>query len=225
MYFSSLTHKIELILSKMVRPFCTGLVVFLALFALSACSLGNLPSIGGGLFGSSQKQEPPKKTAVLSEERLLAAAKQDVAGEGAVSTATSLCTKFKIWNSDRFLTVYDVGQYGDGMAVRYRGELTKAARECQFQPGVVHVKYGFAGRVLLGPKGGAGTFNLPLLVHLADKSGNKIKTEKITVPVTVQPGQSIGYFSLVRRMDIPLKGTESGKNFGIYVGFQKLEQS
>jgi len=161
----------------------------------------------------------------LSEDRLLAAAKQDATAEGVVPSTTSLCTKFKIWDSDRFLTVYNVGQYGDNFAVRYRGELTKAARECIFQPGIVHVKYGFAGRVLLGPKGQAGTYNMPLLVHLSDSSGKKIKTEKITVPVTVQPGQSIGYFSRVGKIDVPLTGQQSGKSFGVFVGFEKQDQS
>lgn len=208
------------------RLFAVLIALILPMVVLTGCSLGSLPSFGGGgLFGGSQKAEKPQKTAVLSEERLLLEAKQETAGDGASSNATSLCTKFKIWNADRFLTVYDVGRYGDGMAVRYRGELTKAARECQFQPGVVHVKYGFAGRVLLGPKGSAGTFNLPLLINLADRSGKKIKTERITVPVSVQPGQSIGYFSIVKRIDIPLQGSESGRSFGLYVGFQKVDQS
>ena len=38
----------------------------------------------------------------------------------------------------------------------HRGEITKIARECQIYGDRVMVKYGFAGRVLLGPKGSAG---------------------------------------------------------------------
>lgn len=192
--------------------------------SLAGCSLGSIPSFGGGLWGSSKKKEVESKQAGLTEERLLAAAKQDAVAEAA-NPATSLCTKFKIWNADRFITSYEVGQYGDGMAVRYRGELTKAARECVFQPGMVHMKYGFAGRVLLGPKGQAGTVNLPVVVYLSDKTGKKLKTERITIPVTVQQGQSIGYFSIVRRMDIPLAGAESGRAFRVFVGFEKVDNS
>lgn len=199
--------------------------VFLMTIMLSGCSLGSLPSFGGGLFGSSEKKEVVTQQRGLSEERLLAAAKLDSAAESAINPAISLCTKFKIYDADRFLTVYNVGQYGDGLAVKFRGELTKAARECAFQPGLVHMKYGFAGRVLLGPKGQAGIVNLPILVHLTDSAGKKIKTEKLTVPVTVEPGKPIGYFSLVRRMDIPLSGDQSGKNFKVFVGFEKIDQS
>ncbi len=214
----------DTVFNHIMRFFKAALVLALC-SGVSGCSLGSLPSFGGGLWGSNKKKEAPVKTDGLSEERLLAAAKEDAAAEGVTPAATSLCTKFKIWNAERFLTIYNVGQYGDGMAVQYRGELTKAARECAFQPGLVHMKYGFAGRVLLGPKGQPGTFNLPILIYLTDKKGKKLKTEKITVPVSVQAGQSIGYFSIVRRMDIPLEGASSGRSFRVFVGFDKVDQS
>lgn len=209
--------------SLLQLPVKLALVAVLAVF-VSGCSLGSLPSFSGGLWGSNEKKQEAPKNAGISEERLLAAAKLDAADQGAAPAATTLCTKFTVYNSDRFLTVYNVGQYGDGLAVKYRGELTKAARECQFQPGVVMMKYGFAGRVLLGPKGAAGTVNLPVLIHLTDAKGNKIKTEKVTVPVTVEPGKPIGYFSIVRRIDIPLQGGQSGRDYRVFVGFDKVDQ-
>ena len=193
--------------------------------SLSACSLGQIPSFGGGLFGSSAKKEQvAPKTVGLSEERLLAAAKVDSENQDELKTAASRCTQFKIWESDKFVTIYNIGQYGDGMAVRYRGELTKAARECIHQPGLVSVKYGFAGRVLLGPKGQAGTINLPVIVHLVDKSGKKLKSEKVSVPVTVEPGKPIGYFSIVRSINIPLQGEFGARAYKVYVGFEKQQQ-
>jgi len=212
-------------MSGFFRHFFKLAAICLACVSLSACSVGSLPSLGGGLFGSEKKKETTTKTAVLSEDTLLAAAKNDVAPDSSLAPAAALCTKFKVWESGRFLTVYNVGQYGDGLAVRYRGELTKAARECAFQPGTVHLKYGFAGRVLLGPKGQAGTFNMPLLIYLTDAKGKPVKTEKMSVPVTVNPGQTMGYFSVVRKMDIPLQGTQSGKSYRVFVGFEKVDQS
>ena len=38
------------------------------------------------------------------------------------------------------------------------------------------MKYGFAGRVLLGPKGRPGPITLPLKVHVTDKSRNRVAT-------------------------------------------------
>ncbi len=201
-----------------------GLVLATAIMT-GGCSMGSLPSLGGGLWGSDEKkQQVAQQQPALTEERLLAAAKQDVTAEGGVPASTSLCSKFKIYNGDRFLTVYNIGQYGDGLAVLYRGELTKAARECAFQPGLVQMKYGVAGRVLLGPKGQAGTVNLPVVVHLTDANGTKIKSERISVPVTIDPGKPIGYFSLVRRLNIDLKAGESGRNYKVFVGFEKQDK-
>lgn len=212
------------ILSSRSRVAGCGLLLAVTVTS-GGCSMGSLPSLGGGLWGSNEKKaQVAQKQPALTEERLLAAAKQDVTPEGGVPASTSLCTKFQIYNGDRFLTVYNIGQYGDGLAVLYRGELTKAARECAFQPGQVQMKYGIAGRVLLGPKGQAGVVNLPVVVHLTDAKGSKIKSERISVPVTIDPGKPIGYFSLVKRLNIDLKAGESGRNYRVFVGFEKQDQ-
>lgn len=196
---------------------------------LAGCSLGSVPSfgdLGGSVFGSSEKKkEVTTSEKLLSEDRLLAEAKQEVTALSQDAKQASLCTKFRIWDAERFLTVYDVGRYGDGLAVRYRGELTKAARECVLQPGTAHVKVGFAGRVLLGPKGQAGQVNLPLHIYLTDKKGKILKNIKISVPVTIENGKPIGYFSMVKKIDIPLTEGRSGKDFRLFVGFDKIEKS
>src|SRR6516164_9037701 len=46
------------------------------------------------------------------------------------------------------------------------------------------VKYGLAGRVLLGPKGKPGTISLPAVMQVLDKAGNKVKSDPATVTVT-----------------------------------------
>ena len=58
------------------------------------------------------------------------------------------------------MTIYEPGRVGDGLAVMHRGEISKTARECQIEPGRITVKYGFSGRVLLGPKGKSGRVTL-----------------------------------------------------------------
>ena len=79
---------------------------------------------------------------------------------------------------------------GDGLAVMHRGEITKTARECQIEPGRVTVKYGFSGRVLLGPKGKAGRVTLPVNVFVTDAKREKIANEKVRVDVDVAARQA-----------------------------------
>ncbi len=52
--------------------------------------------------------------------------------------------------------LYEAGHTNDAQAIIHRGEITKLARECQFYGDRVVVKYGVAGRVLLGPRGSPG---------------------------------------------------------------------
>ncbi len=239
MPFLSLLQRVEVaafIIDKIIMPIAQifkGLFRFTLIsilgLSLAGCSLGSVPSLGdlgGSVFGSSEKKkEASTSEKVLSEDRLLAEAKQEVTTLDQGVKQASLCTKFKIWDAERFLTLYDVGRYGDGLAVKYRGELTKAARECVLQPGIAHVKVGFAGRVLLGPKGQAGQVQLPLHIYLTDKKGKIIKNTKISVPVTIEQGKPIGYFSMVKKIDIPLTEGRSGKDFRLFIGFDKVEQS
>ncbi|GAA6211638.1 hypothetical protein NBRC116602_13790 [Hyphomicrobiales bacterium 4NK60-0047b] len=234
MSFLSLLQRVDVaafILTKIgvAKYFLRLAVISLLGFALAGCSLGSVPSfgdLGGSVFGSSEeKKKVSTSEKVLSEDRLLAEAKQEVTALDQGVKQASLCTKFKIWDAERFLTVYDVGRYGDGLAVRYRGELTKAARECVLQPGTAHVKVGFAGRVLLGPKGQAGQVQLPLHIYLTDKKGKILKNTKISVPVSIEQGKPIGYFSMIKKIDIPLTEGRSGKDFRLFVGFDKIEKS
>lgn len=165
---------------------------------------------------STQTNWTPKVT----EERLLEAAKSD-SGSADLATIATNCPSFDVWQRDKLLTVYDVGQVGDSLAIRYRGELTKTARECQISPDRVIVKFGFAGRVLLGPRGQAGTVTLPLQVHVTDKTRNILTTQRLTVPVDISPDNPVGYFSTVREIPINLPpGARSG-DYGLFIAFDR----
>ena len=76
------------------------------------------------------------------------------------------------------LTIYAGGQVGDTQAVVHRGEITKLARECQIYGDRVMVKYGFAGRVLLGPKGVPGQVTLPVSIKVADADRKVLANDK-----------------------------------------------
>ena len=104
------------------------------------------------MFGGSGSATAPVK---VTEEQLLSAAKADegVTGTVAAGEIAHGCPRFVVWPRDNNVTVYEQGRVGDGLAIMHRGEITKTARECQVEPGKVTVKYGFSGRVLLGPRG------------------------------------------------------------------------
>lgn len=108
------------------------------------------------------------------------------------------CPPFSSSTTERYATVYEPGHNGDALSVMYRGEVTKTSRECEIDANEVTLKYGFAGRVLLGPKGKPGVVTLPVTFAVTDKARNRVKSEALKLQVEVSPDKPVGYYSVVR---------------------------
>ena len=154
--------------------------------------------------------------------RLLAAAKTDAGTTGSIGLDVAHgCPRFQVWSREGYVTIYEPGKVGDGLAVMHRGEITKTARECQMEPGRITVKYGFSGRVLLGPKGRNGRVTLPLNVFVTDAKREKVVTDKVSVDVDVALEKPIGYFSFVRTITFKVPEGSRPAEFEVYVGFDR----
>lgn len=192
-----------------------------AVSLLGGCGLSSITSgLGSGIMGGSTANT---QTGAVSEEQLLAAAQN---GDVTAPPATGIeiaagCPKFAPWPRDNFITIYEQGRVGDGMAVMHRGEITKTARECSIEPGRVTVKYGFSGRILLGPKGQPGPITLPVAVFVTDEKRARLVNDKLKVDVNVSVDNPIGYFSAVRTVtfDIP-EGSRPG-DYQVFVAFDR----
>lgn len=198
---------------------CGLLTIVLAGCGLSSITSGLGSSIFGG--GSSSQSAPPPG---VNEEQLLSAAKNNEGSEALPSPVGEIahgCPRLTISPRGGHLTIYEDGRAGDGLAIMHRGEITKTARECQIEPGRVTVRYGFSGRVLLGPRGKGGSLALPVNVVVTDTKREKIVSDSVTVSAAVAVDNPIGYFSTVRSLtfDIP-EGTRPGE-FEVFVGFDQ----
>jgi hypothetical protein len=194
--------------------------MIVALGVMSGCGLSTLTSgLSGGVFGGSSSTQSQGGT--VSEELLLSAAKADVGPSSGLGEVDPGCPRFNIWPRDNNVTIYEPGRAGDGLAVMHRGEITKTARECRVEPGRVTVKYGFSGRVLLGPKGRNGVVGLPVTVFVTDAKRERLKSESMKIEAAVSIDKPIGYFSAVRTVtfNIP-EGSRPGE-FELFVGFER----
>lgn len=131
------------------------------------------------------------------------------------------CPEVVSWPQDRLVTVYQPGQSGEAMAVRHRGELTKLSRECRVYGNRVTVRYGIAGRVLLGPKGSAGTVSLPVSIRVAGADQRILQSSSLSVSAMVQSGNPVGYFSTVREVSFPVATGTRPEDYKIYVGLKQ----
>jgi len=190
---------------------------------LSGCGISQITSgIGGGVFGSSE-DEPQEAdwSATITEEGMLEAARSDTSGRIDASGPASGCPRFKIWPADRHVTVYEPGRVGERLAMRHRGSITKVARECQINGPQVSVKYGFAGRVLMGPRGTDGMVELPVNLYLTREDGSKIRTERIAVEVELRRENPVDYFSVVRTISFEAEPGTAPSSYKLFVAFDR----
>jgi hypothetical protein len=200
---------------------CAMLTVFAAGCGISSITSGLGSSIFGG--GSSKGDPAPG----VNEEQLLSAAKSTDSGLAVTSPVGEVahgCPRLSVSPHGNHLTIYEDGRAGDGLAIMHRGEITKTARECQIAPGRVTVKYGFSGRVLLGPRGKPGNVTLPVNIVVTDSKRERITTDSMSVATAVAVDNPIGYFSAVRSVtfDIP-EGSRPGE-FEVFIGSDQNSQ-
>jgi hypothetical protein len=169
-------------------------------------------------FGSDSESSPTG----FASERLPEMGEGQPTAPAADPSGKSLnCPQVVAWPNERLLTHYEPGHDGDAKSVIYRGEITKLSRECQFFGGQVQVKYGFAGRVLLGPKGKPATVTLPVNIRAADAFKQTLATDKMSISATVPQGAPVGYFSMVRELTFPIQVGTRPEDYKIFVGFKK----
>jgi hypothetical protein len=106
--------------------------------------------------------------------------------------------------------------------LRYQASLGQMARECAILGDTMTVKVGIEGRLLTGPKGTAGTVEVPLRLALVEEGPKprSIWTRFYAVPVAVQPGQGGTPFTHVEdNLSFPMPANKNIDAYVIYVGF------
>jgi hypothetical protein len=203
-----------------------AVAVLVVCIALGGCGISGITapfSSGGGLFGSSN---PNKDTgqkagwgATVSEASLMTSARNgDITGS---IGAPNGCPAFSVAPGGKNITIRSNSAESpkDVMSVLHRGEITKTARECASSPQGIVVKYGFAGRVLLGPQGKSGNITLPVKVTVVDDLRRTVKSETLRLSVAVPSGQTSGYFSMVRTITVPIGPGMTAKSYQVNVAF------
>ncbi|WP_141700660.1 hypothetical protein [Methyloceanibacter superfactus] len=170
-------------------------------------------------FGSGNEES---SASLLNDDKLPERPLTETAAPAGPADGRALnCPQVVAWPNERLRTVYQPGHDGDTNFVVHRGEITKLSRECQFYGGRVVVKYGFAGRVLLGPKGGPGTVTMPVKIRAAGADKQTLATDKMSITTTVPAGSPVGYFSMVREIGFPLQVGTRPEDYKIFVAFAK----
>jgi len=107
--------------------------------------------------------------------------------------------------------------------LRYQGSIVRTARECPLRAGIVNLKVGIEGRIVLGPVGGPGQLDVPLRMAVVHEGPEPktIATKLYRVPVTIPPGAgNVTFTQIVDDLTFPMpKPAGLIDEYVIYVGF------
>jgi hypothetical protein len=107
--------------------------------------------------------------------------------------------------------------------LRYQYSLTDTARECTLEGDQLAIKIGVAGKVLLGPAGSPGSFNVPVRMAVLGERNNEPVTSKLyQAAVTVAAGATESDFTIVSEpLHVPFIQDHAEDDYTIKVGIDE----
>lgn len=169
---------------------------------LSACSMD--------MFGSGSPDVSQQANASASPAQI---AQGQANAMPAIATE---CPPIKVTPGADALFYYGGAKAGDPNNLHYQVEIEKQTRNCVVSNGLITVKMGIVGRVLLGPAGKETSVDVPLRFSV-DRNGTTVFSDKYSVAVQiVPPAQSQEFVKVVDNVAIPYLG---GEDITIWVGF------
>lgn len=137
--------------------------------------------------------------------------------------AESICPPVDVRAGASTLTVPSGSS--DALALRYQGSIGELARECNVSGGVMRMKVGIEGRVLVGPAGGPGQLDVPLRYAVV-KEGPEPKTvvSKFSkIQIAIPEGRSNVLFTHVDSdIAFPMPPGLDIEAYVVYVGFDPV---
>jgi hypothetical protein len=120
------------------------------------------------------------------------------------------------------LTVNTPGADPSATNVRFQASVTQTARECAVSAGNMTMKIGIQGRLILGPAGSPGKFEVPMRLALVREGvePRTIWTKLYRVPVTVSSGETnVAFVQVEEGMAFPVPSRDDLEAYVVYVGF------
>jgi hypothetical protein len=179
---------------------------------LSACSMG-------GMFGGGA---PSATTQQLANA---AASPAEIAAEGAAAlpAIATECPPIKVRPGSEAIYYYGNGKVGSAKDLQYEAVIDKQSRNCVVSNGLITVKMGVVGRLMLGPAGNQNSVTLPVRFAVERGDSTALYSELYQLPVTITPpAQANDFVKVVDSVQIPYV---SGDDITIWVGFDSGKKS
>jgi len=188
--------------------------------ALVACALSAMsPAVAeesitdklGGWFGFGKSSNPPPG-----------------GNNPAGPPAEVDCPSVAVRQGAATLSITEPGAEAGPMTTRYQVSIGQMARECAALGGMMTMKVGVEGRVLLGPAGGPGQIDVPIRMAVVQEGPNPktVLSKFYKLAVAIPPGQtSVPFMHVEQDMSFPMPRGGDLDAYVVYVGFDPLSLS
>jgi hypothetical protein len=178
----------------------------------------SLVGCGGGA-GSFDEVKSSNISFTPKLASLLGIKKEPEVNAAAGSAAHLTCPQILVLDGMAAHRVY-TGSEQTNAAVRYQFSIDDVARECTLQGDKIAIKVGVEGKVLLGPAGSSGNFNVPVKISVIRESDDEpLVTKFYRADVSLASGQSEGSFTIVSDvMQVPFTQDHAELDYSLRVG-------
>lgn len=167
---------------------------------LAGCSMGSM-------FGGNDDASYANISASQSEVAQ--------AASGAMPAIATECPPIRIREGAEFYRSYTGNRASDPRALRYQGVLDRVSRNCVVSNGLITVRMGAAGRVIMGPSGSEGNVSVPVRFAV-QRDGLAVFSQRYDLSVAATSGSANEFAHTVENVAIPYVG---GESITIWVGF------
>ncbi len=190
-------------ISVVASVFRNTAAVTLFAFTLAACGVGSFMSGDAGTAAQLADTSP-------SSEQI------SQAQSAALPVIATECPPIKVRLGGEAIFSYAQNRVGDARALNYQAVIDGQSRNCVVSNGLITVKMGVVGRMLLGPNATEKSTTLPLR-FVVERNEVAVFSQLYEIPLTVTPpSRSEEFVKVVENVAIPYLG---GEDIVIWVGF------
>ena len=157
-----------------------------------------------GLFGGKSDEEPATNAPAVPQD-----------------TGDLTCPPVTVRAGAATYAVAAPGKQPVGNDLRFQGTISKMARECSVNGGVITARIGIQGRVIAGPAGAPSSVQVPLRVAVVQGgvSEKTIATKAYQTTVSMTENGSEPFTMVVEDLAYPAPTAAAGDTYIFYIGF------
>jgi len=176
----------------------------LACLVAAPASAQSLTDRFKGLFGGKSDEEPATTAPAVPED-----------------TGDLTCPPVTVRAGASTYAVGAAGKQPVGNDLRFQATISKMARECSVNGGVITARIGIQGRVIAGPAGAPSAVQVPIRVAVVQGgvSEKTIATKAYQTTVTMTEGGSEPFTLVAEDLAYPAPPGAVGDSYIFYIGF------